>query len=45
MFSTLVQIWLNDCPGEFKLVYYKQHVHNMFVLFQSRLNIKILMNI
>ena len=29
------QIWLNDCPDEFKSVYYKRYVDDIFVLFQS----------
>ena len=29
------QIWLNNCPDEFKPVYYKRHVDDVFVLFQS----------
>ena len=29
------QIWLNDCPNEFKPVYYKRYVDDIFVLFQS----------
>ena len=29
------QIWLNDCPDEFKPVYYKRYVDDIFVLFQS----------
>ena len=29
------QIWLNDCPNEFKPVYFKRYVDNIFVLFQS----------
>ena len=29
------QIWLNDCLNEFKPVYYKRHVDDIFVLFQS----------
>ena len=27
------QIWLNDCPDEFKPVYYKRYVDDIFVLF------------
>ena len=27
------QIWLNDCPDEFKSVYYKRYVDDIFVLF------------
>ena len=27
------QIWLNDCPDEFKPVYYKRYVDDLFVLF------------
>ena len=29
------QIWLNDCPDEFKPVYYKRYVDDLFVLFRS----------
>ena len=29
------QIWLNDCPDEFKPVYYKRYVDDIFVLFRS----------
>ena len=29
------QIWLNDCPDEFKPVYYKRYVDDIFVLFWS----------
>ena len=29
------QIWLNDCPDEFKRVYYKKYVDDIFVLFRS----------
>ena len=29
------QIWLNDCPDEFKPVYYKRNVHDIFALFRS----------
>ena len=29
------QIWLDDCPNEFKPVYYKRYVDDIFVLFQS----------
>ena len=29
------QIWLNDCPDEFKSVYYKRYVDDIFVLFRS----------
>ena len=25
------QIWLNDCPDEFKLVYYKRYVDDIFI--------------
>ena len=28
------QIWLNDCPDEFKSVYYKRYVDDIFVLFR-----------
>ena len=27
------QIWFNDCPDEFKSVYYKRYVDDIFVLF------------
>ena len=30
------QIWLSDCPDEFKPVYYKRYMDNIFVLFGSR---------
>ena len=29
------QIWLNDCPHEFKPVYYKRYVDDIFVVFRS----------
>ena len=29
------QIWLNDCPDEFKPVYYKRYVDDIFVLFRT----------
>ena len=29
------QIWLNDCPDEYKAVYYKRYVDDIFVLFRS----------
>ena len=29
------QIWLNDCLDEFKPVYCKRYVDNIFVLFRS----------
>ena len=29
------QIWLNDCPDEFKPVYCKRYVDDLFVLFRS----------
>ena len=29
------QIWLNDCPYQFELVYYKRYVDDIFVLFRS----------
>ena len=29
------QIWINDCPDEFKPVYYKRYVDHVFVLFRS----------
>ena len=29
------QIWLNGCPDEFKLVYYRRYVDDIFVLFRS----------
>ena len=29
------QIWLNDCPDEFKPVYYKRYVDDIFDLFRS----------
>ena len=39
------QIWLNDCPNEFKPVYYKRYVDDIFVLFRSPTTLKNLMNI
>ena len=30
------QVWLDDCPDEFKTVYYKRYVDDIFVLFRSR---------
>ena len=29
------QIWLNECPDEFKPTYYRRYVDNIFVLFRS----------
>ena len=29
------QIWLNDCPEDFKPVYYKRYVDDIFALFCS----------
>ena len=29
------QIWFNDCPEDFKPVYYRRYVDNIFVLFRS----------
>ena len=29
------QIWLNECPDEFKPAYYGRYVDNIFVLFRS----------
>ena len=29
------QIWLNECPDEFKYVYYKRYVDDILVLFRS----------
>ena len=29
------QVWLDDCPDEFKPVYYKRYVDDIFVLFRS----------
>ena len=29
------QIWLNDCPDEFKPVYYKRYMDDIFLLFRS----------
>ena len=29
------QIWLNDCPDEFRSMYYKIYVDDIFVLFRS----------
>ena len=28
-------IWLNDCPNEFKSVYYKRYEDDIFFLFRS----------
>ena len=30
------QIWLKNCPCEFKPVIYKRHVDDTFLLFQSK---------
>ena len=29
------QAWLNECPDEFKTVYYRRYVDDLFVLFRS----------
>ena len=29
------QIWLNECPDEFKPAYYRRYVDDIFVLFRS----------
>ena len=29
------QIWLNECPDEFKPVYYRKYVDDIFILFRS----------
>ena len=29
------QVWLDDCPDEFKPIYYKRYVDDIFVLFRS----------
>ena len=29
------QIWLNECPDEFKPVYHRRYVDDIFVLFRS----------
>ena len=34
------QIWLNDCPDEFKPMYFKRYVDDIFVLFRSRHHIE-----
>ena len=34
-FIARVKICLNHCPNEFKSVYFKRYVENIFVLFQS----------
>ena len=34
------QIWLNDCPDEFKSVYYKRYVDDIFLLFRSLHHLK-----
>ena len=35
MLSHYEQVWLDDCPDEFKPVYYKRYVDDIFVLFRS----------
>ena len=35
LFLAHEQIWFNDCPDEFKPVYYKRYVDDIFVLFWS----------
>ena len=34
------QVWLDDCPDEFKPVYYKRYVDDIFVLFRSAHHLK-----
>ena len=34
------QIWLNECPVEFKPVYYRRHVDDIFVLFHSPVHLE-----
>ena len=29
------QIWMNECPEEFKSVYYRRYIDDIFVLFRS----------
>ena len=29
------QIWLNECPDEFKPAYYRRYINDIFVLFRS----------
>ena len=35
------QIWLNDCPKDFKPVNYRRYVHGLFALFRSPCTLKI----
>ena len=35
IFCSMESIWLNDCPDEFKPVYYKRYGNNIFDLFRS----------
>ena len=39
------QIWLNDCPDEYKLVYCKRYVDDIFALFRPPNTLKNLLNI
>ena len=32
-FALYEQIWFNNCPNEFNLVYYKRYLNEIFVLF------------
>ena len=34
------QIWLNECPDEFKPVYYRRYVDDIFVLFRSTVHLE-----
>ena len=34
------QIWLNECPDEFKPVYYRRYVDEIFVLFRSSVHLE-----
>ena len=34
------QIWLNECPDEFKPVYYRRYVDDIFVLFRSPVHLE-----
>ena len=34
------QIWLNECPDEFKPLYYRRYVEEIFVLFRSSVHLE-----
>lgn len=34
-FALYEQIWFNNCPNKFDLVYYKRYLDEIFVLFRS----------